>query len=263
MLLLVTARVCNLAHSEPANCEDTPGGWLHGGCMLAVMPQQHLAILVVVAIASMTAHTATAQAIPQMKTTLDLPGIQPLNAGTLEKALAAGEHSGDAINDPMSMRSADCTKKTRDRSITVTDAALCADLMTDSPFAFFIQSPYTLATALASNAKRKFASRPQVTLDDLNGRQVVVHVGVADFVAKDVIENVVVKRGVGVLQPLKATVTPVEIRNGLGASRTVAEGDFTFTFAAFDPSSGITLVLVGKLGNVEWKITSEELLRMK
>ena len=77
------------------------------------------------------------------------------------------------------------------------------------------------------------------------------------------IENVVVKRGVEVVRPLNTTVKPVEIRNGLGASRMVAEGDFTFPFSAFDPSSEITLVLVGKVGNVEWRVTREELSRMK
>jgi hypothetical protein len=55
----------------------------------------------------------------------------------------------------------------------------------------------------------------------------------------------------------------MEIRNAAGAVRTVAEGDFSFAFSVFEPSTDITIVLIGKIENLEWKMTKEELARMR
>lgn len=208
--------------------------------------------------------TATHPA-PALKTTLDLsvPGIQPLDADTLRQALNYGETKGPLQNHPWLMR-ANEYKTMNPATMTVEDAGRFAKLMDPMPFNFFISSPYSYATLMGADAKRRYDAPPSLIPEQLNARQVIVHVGPSDgFSEADAVENVVIKRGRGVIQPVEKRVSPLEIRNRLGGSRTVSEGDFSFPFSAFDPSAPITLVVIGTRGNVEWPMTPTELARLK
>jgi len=98
----------------------------------------------------------------------------------------------------------------------------------------------------------------------LNSQQIVLHIGPsASFADADAIENVVLKRGADIVRPINRQVTPVDIRNAFSATRTVSEGDFTFPFSAFDPPTGVTIVMIGRTGNFEWALATAELARMK
>jgi hypothetical protein len=44
-----------------------------------------------------------------------------------------------------------------------------------------------------------------------------------------------------------------------GATAPSGDGRFTFDFAAFEPTSTITLVLISKAGIFNWDLSSEEL----
>ncbi len=209
--------------------------------------------------------SATAQQGPQLKTTLDLtpPGIQPLTAESLQRALAEGERNGPHLNDSLGWL---LDKMASRGDVTSTDDLPRAALLmsTSPPFTFVLWSPYTEATSRAATAKRQFQPRPTLSMDDLNRQQVVVTVvPSSNFLKAAAIENVVIKRGTDVLRAIKADVKPVEIGNLAGAKRTVSEGHFTFPFSAFDASGPITIVLIGNSGNFEWIVTREELARMK
>jgi hypothetical protein len=206
----------------------------------------------------------SAQQSPGLKTTLDLtpPGIQPLTAESLQQALMEGETAGPRLMVPVTMRAEDYKRK--QNTITPADAVLFAALMEPMPFGFWIVTPYSSATILSETAKRSFQPRPVLSLVELNSRQVVVHVGAAGRFADALsIQHVVLKRGSQVVRPINEDIKPVQIQNGLGAARTVSEGDFTFPFPAFDPSMPVTIVMVGPTQNFEWTITIEELARMK
>jgi hypothetical protein len=202
---------------------------------------------------------------PGLKETLELApsGMQPLTAESLRSALIEGEKNGARMNDSMG---ALMEKMAARGDVTsADDLPRAASLMTSPPqYSFVLWSPYSAATLLSAEAKRRFEPRQTPSFDDLNRQQIVVAVvPSSNFLKAGSIENVVIKRGSTVLRPIKSEVVPVEIRNGLGARRTVSKGDFTFPFSAFDPSASTTVVLIGDAGNFEWTITREELARMK
>lgn len=202
---------------------------------------------------------------PGLKTTLDLTpaGMQPLTTESLETALTEGEKSGVRLNDSVG----DLLKKMSSRGdvTSADDLPRAALLMAGPPaYSFSLWSPYSEATLVASAAKRRFLARPTPSLVDLNQHQIVLRVVPSgNFLKAAAIQSVVIKRGSAILHPTSADVKPVEIQNGMGARRTVSEGNFTFPFSAFDPSGPITVVLIGDAGNFEWLVTREELARMK
>jgi hypothetical protein len=208
---------------------------------------------------------ASVSASGQLVTRLSVPGIQPLTSESLIEALDAGEKSGPIANDPMRSRLAEMDRKRVDGSMTASDAARFAVLMEKWPFEFQIITPYSQATTLAAEAKRRFLPRPSVTVDELNVyHQVRIHVSPAgDFTLATSIENVVLKRGSDVVQPVKRAVKPVELRNAVGGVRTVTEGDFTFPIPAFDGSASIVIVFVSPDRNKEWTMTTPELNALK
>ncbi len=212
--------------------------------------------------------SALAKQTPGLKTTLDptIPGIQPLTPESLQQALKDGDEDSmeralhDA-NDPMLQMLG--TQADRAKVFDFSPLPIFANIMKER-FYFIIKSPYQTAKSLSRTARLKFEPRPTVSVADLNSRQVVIHVYPSDNFAKaDAIQNVVIKRGSEVLRPIKAVVTPTEIKNLTGATRIVAEGDFTFPFGAFDPSTAITIALIGKDGTHEWPLTRIDLARMK
>jgi hypothetical protein len=93
---------------------------------------------------------------------------------------------------------------------------------------------------------------------------VIVNPG-QSFLTADAIENVVLKRGDRIIRPLARTVTPTTVQNAMGPSKTLAEGRFTFDMAEFSSSTvgTLTIVLIGKHGNFEWEMYSNELERLK
>jgi hypothetical protein len=81
------------------------------------------------------------------------------------------------------------------------------------------------------------------------------------FLTADAIQDVVLKRGDQIIRPLARNVAPTTVQNAMGASRTLAEGRFTFDMAAFSTSTPgpVTIVLIGQRGNFEWDMYSNEL----
>jgi uncharacterized coiled-coil protein SlyX len=131
----------------------------------------------------------------QLITTLDMtpPGMQPLTVEALQSALVEGERSGARINDSMGKL---LEKMASRRDVTsADDLPRAALLMGDVHFSFVFWSPYSEATLQSATAKRRFEPRPTPSLDDLNGRQIMVTVvPSADFTKAAAIENVVIKR---------------------------------------------------------------------
>ena len=78
-----------------------------------------------------------------------------------------------------------------------------------------------------------------------------------------VIENLIIQRKGEIVRPLKAEVRPTTVQNRMGASAPATEGEFTFDFGTFEPSSLLTFVLIGKSGNFEFSLTSAELARLR
>jgi hypothetical protein len=192
-------------------------------------------------------------------------GIRPLDAETLSQALAAGEGGVDGAYVPYDIRAAAYGRSQAPGAVPPPDAAeLFGALKNRPPFYFSIRSPYSTAAALAKEAMENYDPRPEVTADELNEMQVIVFVGPADDRAKtDSIVSVSIKRGSDVIQPIYTELVTVHVPITETETRSVEQGDFAFPFALFEPTSDITLVMVGKTGTFEWTITRAELARMK
>jgi hypothetical protein len=192
-------------------------------------------------------------------------GIKPLDAERLAQALAAGEIGADGAYVPYDMRAADYGRAQAPGTVPRADSAtLFEALKRRPPFYFSIRSPYSTAAALAKEAMENYDPRPEVTADELNSMEVVVFVGPADdFTKTDSIASVTIKRGDEVIQPLYTELVTVHVPISPEQTRPVEQGDFAFPFSVFEPTSDITLVMVGKTGTFEWTITREELSRMK
>lgn len=185
--------------------------------------------------------------------TAQAPGVKPL---TLEGFLLAQKATDikDTFNAPTILGMM-ARARTDPRILQVVDKA---------PYNFIIVSPYTRAATIAVEAKRKFTEATYPTLDLLNSDlvQVVVSPG-SSMLTVDAIENMVIRRGDAVIRPSKSKIDPTTVRNGIGVTKASAEGVFTFDYAVFEPSSPITLVLIGKAGNFEWLMTPDELRQLK
>jgi hypothetical protein len=176
-------------------------------------------------------------------------GIQPLN---LESAAAAANEKDMVLNSPVliAIQNGHYGRVEDPRS---------------APFVFFIETPYSRVTAIASEARRKFVDPKYPSIEALNASRVnVIVIPGRNMSTVGTIENVVIKRGDQMTRPLAAEVTPTTVQNGFGMTKETARGRFTFDYAAFDSGNGpVTLVLVGSTGNYEWTMTPDDLLRMK
>lgn len=189
-------------------------------------------------------------------------GIAPLTADGLTEAIAYGQaHPDDAVAmaSPVRLR-----MKGLDVRHHLVEAQAVLQRISEAPFEFFIASPFATAAMAAATASRKFEARPHLTVEALNARKVVIHVGPGStFSTADAIENVVIKRDGAIIQPSQKAITLAPVQNALGASKPSANGDFTFEFEAFTPTTSITLVFIGAAGNYEWTVTPDELARLR
>lgn len=137
-------------------------------------------------------------------------------------------------------------------------------LAEDAPFSVTIVSPWTRAAQLVSEARRKYQPVPQLSIADLSEPGVVVEVSAGrSFLTADAIEGVVLKRDGEIVRPLSANVEPETIRNRMGAELAVSRGSFKFAMESFSPSSPLTIVCIGKRGNVEFDLSEIELGRLR
>lgn len=72
-----------------------------------------------------------------------------------------------------------------------------------------------------------------------------------------------VQRGTEIMAPSATSVVPTTFETRIGAKKELAVGAFTFDFVVFAPKTDITMVMVGRAGNVEWTLTSDELAHMR
>lgn len=129
-----------------------------------------------------------------------------------------------------------------------------------SPFSFFIETPYSAMVGRVAVATMKFRDTAPLSKDEANARLVSIEVSPGrDFTTADAIESVVLRRGDMVVKPAKESVTPETIQNGLGARRELASGSFSFPFEAFQPDAPLTLIFIGRRGNFEWTLSPDEL----
>jgi len=179
--------------------------------------------------------------------------------------MSNGETKGAEPNDPFALRARDYERARQDsRLLTPELAARLATLMAPQRFTFFIETPYSVAAALAATAKRKFEPRPALSFATLNEAQVSIVVGHGPKATEtDIIEKVVIKRGSAVIQPLRSNLLPIQIQNGFGAVQINAQGTFMFPFAVFEPSAPVTIVMIGRAQNFEWTLVPSELAQMK
>ncbi len=194
-------------------------------------------------------------------------GIQPLTQGTFEAARAAAASLDTGLNSPVMIRLRSAafppgTAPTREELQVRQE--IIRETTVDRPFSFHIMTPYTVVVDIVKSAARKFTDPQFPSLKQLNAGLVNIVVGPGDSMTTvDVIENVVIKRGGQVLNPLKATVTPTVVQNALGVEKESAEGVFQFDYSTFVPDTAITIVMVGRAGNFEWTMPPEELSRLR
>jgi hypothetical protein len=193
-------------------------------------------------------------------------GIRPLTETTLQEAVALGQNAtADAVSELSTPVGVFVTVYGGIPAI-VKNATLSERFksLVDSPYNISFLTPFTRAAFAVLEAKRKYEPQPTLKADDLNAGKVIVHISPGgDFTRLATIENVIIKRNGEIIRPLRAAVQPKVVQNRLGASATTAEGSFTFDFSVFEPSAAITLVLIGKEGNYEWWMSTDELARLR
>ena len=134
----------------------------------------------------------------------------------------------------------------------------------ERPFEFIIETPYSRAVTIARGAALKFVEPKFPTLAVLNAGRVTVLVKAGPVVTTaDAIMKVVIKRDGIVIRPLKTTIAPTVVETLMGVKKASAVGTFTFDYATFDPSTAITIAMVGRKGNFEWTMPPEELKQLK
>jgi hypothetical protein len=192
-------------------------------------------------------------------------GIKPIDANTLAQAIADGEAGGGSgAYLPFEMRASDAGRaKAPGARVPPNADVLFGALSQPPPFYFSVSTPYSATVALAKQAMERYEGRPTVTAEEMNEMQVLVFVGPPDDLARtDSVKAAYLKRGTQTIQPLYQELTAVQVPID-GQTRSVRTGDFTFPFAAFEPTSDIVLVMVGERGTYEWTITADELGRMR
>jgi hypothetical protein len=138
-------------------------------------------------------------------------------------------------------------------------------MLDEAPFTILIETPYFRAHYLASEARRRFAPLPALSIEELNAEGVTIRVIPGrNFLAAGTIESVVIKRGDRVVHAIKQSVTPLEIFNNAGATRTLAQGLFQFPLEALTEDAGpYVLVCIGKTGNAYYPAMTDQILSMK
>ena len=207
-------------------------------------------IVAILSLSTMGIAPAAAQAV----------GIRPLTQDTLEEAKRI-----ETVNELTRLASLlVVVLRTRSQGRSFADADAVLALAKDPPFSVLIQSPFIRVAAESLEARRKFVEPTFESLEAINGRLVEIEVSPGPSMATaDAVENVVIKRGAQVLRPIKANIQPTTVQNRLGMNRELSAGTFTFDYAAFDPTTTITLVVVGRAGNFELELRPEELSSLR
>jgi hypothetical protein len=136
-------------------------------------------------------------------------------------------------------------------------------LLERAPFAVRLETPYSIVVAQSADAKRRFADAPKFSVADLNaGGLTVIVTSATSFVQADDIQNVVLTKGGTIVRPASNKVAPATIKNGAGATRSVAAGEFHFPLDAV-PAAPFKVVCVGAAGNYELTIIESDLNRLR
>jgi hypothetical protein len=107
-------------------------------------------------------------------------------------------------------------------------------------------------------------TEPQLSLEKINAERVAIVVSPGSKMdSVDSIEQVVILRGGQTHRPTKADVVPTTLQNRMGATVEATKGAFYFPVELFNPDMPITVVLVGKKGNLEWTMPQDELRMLK
>jgi hypothetical protein len=176
-------------------------------------------------------------------------GIVLLTADLLKAALTATETELATASSPELAKLA-----------AATAYGIYSYLPKDPPFSVTISTPWTRAAIAALEAKRKYEPAPSLSIDALNrlGLSINVSPG-SSLTTADAIENVVIKRGEIIIRPIDRSVKPHTIQNAMGAKRELSSGSFTFEMDALQPTTDLTIVLIGKRGNYEITLIPAEL----
>lgn len=191
-------------------------------------------------------------------------GLKPLTADSFAAAKEAASAKEPPMNSPTVLRLRSSLFKGRPTPAMLAESKRMLAHLEASPYSFQVMSPYMRVVAIARESARKFEDPHFPALAVLNAEKIDFIVGPTSTMRLiDTIENVVIKRGEEVVRPIKTVVKPTVVQNAMGAKKETAEGHFTFDYAAFDPSTSITIVMIGKGGNYEWQMTPEELRQLK
>jgi len=191
-------------------------------------------------------------------------GIRPVTASDVSQAIALGDGDGGIGQMPLLTR----LIALRDAQEPTPypgpkDFDEMRRFLHSSPFIFYIESPFT---RIASGVRGwRGSANPPAPLTGERANQDLVGIDVRpgpDLSTADEVKDVFVRRGATVWKPLRATRETTTMRSG-GREKVFRCGTFTFPFEVFEPSSDITVVVVGAKGNFEWTIVRDELAAMK
>jgi hypothetical protein len=192
-------------------------------------------------------------------------GIQPVTQETLElaKKIGTGRRPRDVlfVNSPLMRRQV--TLDTPSYRPEPNERLKFIQATKQVPFRFTIVSPFVRAAVLVAEASRRY-QETTLHVQELNAGLVTIHVEPSTTITNaEAIDDVVIKRGGVVIRPSKKDVRPTTLQTLAGATRELAEGDFTFDFGTFVPDAEITIVLIGRAVNFEWTVRPGELDQLK
>jgi hypothetical protein len=206
---------------------------------------------------------ATTLVVAQMQTlTAQGSGIRPLTTDTFEEAQKVPDINAlTRIASPLIvMLESRLNGSNRDE----TETNRLMRLGTDSPFHVTVNSPFVRVATIAIEARRKYAAPTFAPLETENAKLVELEVTPgSSLTTADAIENVIIKRGAEIVRPVKTDVHPKTFETRMGVKKELSEGTFTFDFAAFEPTSAITLIMIGAAGNFELDLRPEELAKLR
>jgi hypothetical protein len=189
-------------------------------------------------IIGMVAYTANVEA----------QGLRTLDDVSYAKAIVEGKTGKSEANYPLLMR------------LRAHSNAETMRQVNQSPFSFFIETQYSMVAGRVAFATMKFRDEAPPVKEEANARLVSIEVSPGrDFTRADAIENVVLRRGDLAIKPVRQSIVPETIQNRLGARRELTSRSFSFPFEAFLPDVAVSIIFVGRGGNFEWTLTTEEL----
>lgn len=120
------------------------------------------------------------------------------------------------------------------------------------PWNLYLRTPYVTAALQAADAKRRYLPTPKLTLKDIDNTHVTIQVDTSDsFINAESVARIVLKRNGEIVQPTSQSLAPRTIQNGMGATRIINQGRFSFAIECFDASQPLTIVIVGEQHTLE------------